>query len=284
MGLFLGRTESLRCGWRALAFYLAASAGYGFLLWGLRAVPGVPRAAFPLGLCAVLLLVSWLFLALEARPLPSLGLRLGRAWAVDYGRGLLAGAAVMLGTAALLYLLGGFHLARNPACGPGTLASGALLYLVPAVNEELGFRGYIFQRLEAGLGTWGCLVLMALLFAAAHLGNPGQAGAMRVLAFLNIFLAGMLLGLAYLGRRSLALPMGLHLGWNWTQGTLLGFGVSGTSATGYFTPALRNLPVWLTGGAFGLEGSLAGTVACGVACLLLTHLVPITPLDSIKIK
>jgi len=284
MSLFLGRSGSLRCGWRALAFYLAVSAGYGFLLWALHGVPGVPRAAYPAGLCAVLLLASWLFLTLEARPLRSLGLRLGAAWARDYGKGLLAGMAVILLTAALLFLLGGFHLARNPASGAGTLASGAVLYLVPAVNEELGFRGYLFQRLEWGLGTWGGLALLSLLFATAHLGNPGQAGALRLLAFVNIFLAGVLLGLAYLGTRSLALPMGLHLGWNWTQGTLLGFGVSGTSATGLFSPTLWNLPPWLTGGAFGLEGSLACTLVCGLACLLMARIFPVTHSFSIEEK
>lgn len=264
MGLFLGRTDSLRFGWRAFFFYVVVSTGYALAL---RA--GLPRAALPLALCAVLLLASWLFTALEARPLQSLGLRPGRAWARAYGLGFLAGAAVILATAAVLFACGGFRLARNPACGQWVLAQGALLYLVPAVNEELAFRGYIFQRLEKGLGTPACLLVMSLLFAAAHLPNPGMAGEARFLAVLNITLAGLLLGLAFLGTRSLALPMGLHLGWNWAQGTLLGFGVSGTSPQGFLSPVLLHRPLWLTGGAFGLEGALPCTVVCLAACLFM---------------
>lgn len=274
-GLFLGRNDSLRTGWRALFFYLTVMAGYGFVRWGL---PG----AGPLGLCAVLLLASWLFLALEARPLASLGLRLDRAWVLDYGRGLLLGAAVITATAALLWAAGGFRPVRNPACGPLTLASGALFYLVPAVNEELTFRGYIFQRLEWRLGPWASLALMSLLFGGAHLANPGMSGGLAALAFLNIFLAGVLLGLAYLGTRSLALPMGLHLGWNWAQGTLFGFGVSGTSARGLFRPVWGNRPYWLTGGAVGLEGSLFCTFFCLAACAVVFYRYKLNCLVSVK--
>jgi hypothetical protein len=74
-----------------------------------------------------------------------------------------------------------------------------------------------------------------------------------------------LLGLAYLRTESLAMPIGINLGWNWAQGSLLGFGVSGTGfAHGIWTPALAAKPHWITGGDFGLEGSLL----CAPICLL----------------
>jgi hypothetical protein len=266
---FLGKTKELRPGARAILFYLAVSVAYALLVWLLRSVPGLPTAAYPLGLLAVLLLVSRLALAMEGLPLGALGLRLDGAFAREYARGLLAGTAIIALTALGLYATGGFRLARTPGLGAGTLATGALVYLVPALNEELAFRGYLFQRLEQSLGTWAGLAVMSALFALAHLANPGMAGTTEVLACLNIFLAGWILGLAYLRTRSLALPMGLHLGWNWAQGSLLGFGVSGTEPRGLFTPVLQAKPLWLTGGRFGLEGGLPCTIVCLVVCLIL---------------
>jgi len=270
----LGTTKELRPGVRALLFYLAVSTVYALVVWLLRSVPGLPAAAYPLGLLAVLLLVSRLALALESLPLSSLGLRLDGAFARDYVRGLLAGTAIIALTALGLYGLGGFRLVRTPGAPPwllgaGTLVTGALVYLVPALNEELAFRGYLFQRLEQSLGTWAGLAAMSALFALAHLANPGMAGTTEILACLNIFLAGWILGLAYLRTRSLALPMGLHLGWNWAQGSLLGFGVSGTEPRGLFTPVFQAKPLWLTGGRFGLEGGLPCTIVCLIVCLIL---------------
>ena len=277
--LFLGRTGSLRNGWRAFFFYVCASAGYGLILWACPGIRNWPRSAYPLGLFAALFLCSWLFVALEARPLQSLGLRLGGAFAGEFALGLLAGFLLMAGTALAVLAAGGVHLA--PARSPWVLASGLLVYLVPAVNEELAFRGYLFQRLERSLGTRACLTLMAVLFAAAHGRNPGLGGPGAYLSLLNLFLAGLLLGLAYVRTRSLALSMGLHLAWNWTQGALLGFQVSGTASQGLFQPVLLGRPDWLTGGAFGLEGSLPCAVLCGAFCLLLASRKQNSPVHSI---
>jgi membrane protease YdiL (CAAX protease family) len=89
---------------------------------------------------------------------------------------------------------------------------------------------------------------------------------------LTIGLSAILFGFCYLRTRSLALPIGLHLGWNWAQGSLLGFGVSGTTDTkGLWTPVFHGRPEWLTGGAFGLEASLPCAFVCGVAIWLVWH-------------
>jgi hypothetical protein len=64
--------------------------------------------------------------------------------------------------------------------------------------------------------------------------------------------------------------MGLHLGWNWAQGHLLGFGVSGTAvAHGRWTPMFSTKPLWLNGGSFGLEASLPCAIVCTITILLL---------------
>jgi membrane protease YdiL (CAAX protease family) len=173
-----------------------------------------------------------------------------------------------MGIAAIaIYLMGGFHWVRTPGAGIQILLRGGWMYLGVAVYEELHYRGYAFQRLMEGTGPWIAVVLGGAYFAWVHWENPGMDGSTKVWASLNIGLAGILLGLAYLKTRSLAFPVGIHLGWNWTQGTLLGFGVSGTTDPGLLTPVFHSRPQWMTGGAFGLEASLPCAVVCAAGLL-----------------
>jgi membrane protease YdiL (CAAX protease family) len=272
MGTFFrGPDGTLHDGWRAVLFALGA-VGAGVLSGALRlALPWpdalavwLPPAGFTfLGLLAL----TWIALQLERRPLASVGLELDRRWGREFLAGVLAGAAIILATAGAVHLVSGCHWVRSPKAGPGLLAAGAWLYLAVAASEELLYRGYLFQRLVRGLGPGPALALGALLFAAMHGGNPGMAGATGARAGLNLALAAVLLGLCRLRTGSLALPIGLHLGWNWTQGTLLGFGVSGLPGAGWWAPVTGGAPAWLTGGAFGLEASLPCTVVTGLACL-----------------
>jgi uncharacterized protein len=103
-------------------------------------------------------------------------------------------------------------------------------------------------------------VLLALVFAVGHWGNPGMEGATMVLASISLGVGAILFGLAYLRTGSLALPIGMHLGWNWSQGNLLGFGVSGVDQAGWWRPVFTGQPEWLTGGAFGPEASVLALV------------------------
>jgi hypothetical protein len=91
-----------------------------------------------------------------------------------------------------------------------------------------------------------------------HLDNPGMTGDGKVLAGINIFLASILFGLAYIRTQSLAMPIGLHFTANLMQGGVLGFGVSGTDQSGLLKPIFAGVPEWLTGGQIGLEASILG--------------------------
>jgi hypothetical protein len=256
--LLYGPGGTLRDGWRVMLFALGAGAcstvaGAMRLALPEALEPWLPAPWFPfLGLACL----TWLFLQLEGRPLASVGLALDRRWGLEFLGGVLAGAGLMALMALSAFLGGGCRWEHSPHASMGQLAAGAWLYLGVAGGEELLFRGYPFQRLVRSLGRWPALALGALLFTALHWGNPGMTGATRAWACLNIALAGLLLGLCWLWTRSLALPVGLHLGWNWTQGTLLGFGVSGLPSQGWWSPVLRGGPAWITGGAFGLEAGL----------------------------
>jgi hypothetical protein len=99
------------------------------------------------------------------------------------------------------------------------------------------------------------------LFLLTHIGNPGMTGSIMVFASINIFLASLMFGLAFLRTKSLAMPIGFHFMANWAQGVLLGFGVSGMEQASILKPIFNGAPDWLTGGSFGLEASIPGMIS-----------------------
>ena len=260
---------AVRNGWKILGF-LALMLGLGFLTGGLqRLLPGTWRALVPgpwIGTLSVLA-ASWLCLRAEGRGLAALGLRPDRRFVRDFTLGTVGGLSLMLVTAGIIGGLQGVHWIRTAGIGTADLLQGAWLYIAVACVEEILFRGYPVQRAARGLGFPLAQLAFAVFFALGHWGNPGMAGATKAWATLNIALAAILLGFCYFRTRSLALPIGVHLGWNWTQGSLLGFGVSGTTNEGWWTPVFHGRPEWFTGGAFGLEASFVCTLVCGAAIL-----------------
>ncbi|KKO50164.1 hypothetical protein VT06_01495 [Arsukibacterium sp. MJ3] len=95
-------------------------------------------------------------------------------------------------------------------------------------------------------------------------------GLTQIISSLDLFIASLLFGLAYIKTQSLALPIGLHIGWNWFQGNILGFNVSGHQANGLLSPVFNDTPLWLTGGEFGPEASIF-SVLVGVVALTLLY-------------
>ena len=268
---FFDEHDRLREGWRVLG-YLAAA--YVMLLiaeviYGMAAPRRLPlMEPWIEGLAYAI--PTWFCLHLEGNTLASIGFQMDKRWLRDLGLGTLGGGAIMGTTALLIYAMGGFQWARNPSVGAGALLRGACLYLGVALAEETYCRGYPFQRLTRSIGFPAAQIVFAFFFAYLHWGNPGMHGATKAWATLNIGLAALLLGLAWIRTGSLALPIGIHLGWNWTQGSLLGFGVSGTTDTpGLWSPVFHGRPAWLTGGAFGLEASLPCALVCGAAIVAL---------------
>jgi len=213
--------------------------------------------------------VSWFCLRAENEELVSIGLRLDSKFFGELSLGALLGMAIIFASAASIMLFGGLTFKRAASADLGALFFQLGPFLAVGVFEELVFRGYAFQRAVRRLGGTFALLLFALFFVAAHLGNPGMEGDTRILACLDIGIASLLLGLAYLKTGSLALPIGIHTGWNWVQGGVLGIGVSGTKSSGFFSPVYLDAPKWLTGGDFGLEASLPTAFVTLVACLLL---------------
>lgn len=138
-----------------------------------------------------------------------------------------------------------------------------------AFSEELVFRGYVLSNLlesfaSASGGKWIALLLSALCFAIFHFTGPG----INPLAFANLFLAGILLGINYIYTRNLWFSICLHLSWNFFQGPLLGSHVSGLSMPTLLQTEMKG--DWLiTGGEFGFEGSVLNTGLSLITILVL---------------
>jgi membrane protease YdiL (CAAX protease family) len=265
---FLSDGGRLRNGWKITGF-MAALIGLGRVLSLVAHRFHFPHSAsfgewVSVGL---MLLVSWIAVRLEREPFQSLGWKLDGRWGLELLLGTILGIGIIGLAAAGSVASGAVSLVRSGQ-GSGPMLSGALLFLAVALFEEGLFRGYLFQRMTRGVGFLVAQVIMALFFGMAHWGNPGMHGATLLWATLDISLAAVLLGFCWRRTGSLALPIGVHLGWNWAQGSLLGFGVSGTDAGGFFKPVFAAAkPEWMSGGAFGLEASLPGVIVCALAIL-----------------
>jgi membrane protease YdiL (CAAX protease family) len=180
--------------------------------------------------------------------------------------GLALGAALMLVPSLVLYLGGWVQWEVQPVDAYSLLAITGTI-VAGAVAEEFLFRGFLFGRLRGSLGDWPAQVIVAAYFLLTHMGNPEMHGAVKALAMMNIFLASILFGMTVIRTDSLVMAIALHAAANWFQGALLGFGVSGHTQTSILKSISGSAPAWLTGGDFGLEGSVLGLLAVIVLIL-----------------
>jgi membrane protease YdiL (CAAX protease family) len=272
--------HGLRAGWRILG-YLLLSAGVGVMLASIAAAIGgkvAALASFPVMLGSAVL-AGWGMLALVDRRRPgALGFALDPAAIKDSVVGLGIGGAI-LGAAVLLLAVA--SMARWVA-DDGTvpeyvaaLATSFVFFAVAAAAEEAVFRGYAFQALVQGVGVWPATLASSALFAYLHAGNPNVTPG----ALANIFLAGVMLAVAYLRTRSLWFATAVHLGWNWTMASLLDFPVSGLVRDMPLYTAVEAGPDWVTGGTFGPEAGIAATltIVLGTVWMWRTRLIGESP-------
>jgi hypothetical protein len=139
-----------------------------------------------------------------------------------------------------------------------------IVYVAVGYYEELLSRGYHLQNLADGLNLPLGLMLSSAVFSVAHLTNPGA----KLLSVIGIFAAGFFLAYGWLRTRQLWIPIGLHIGWNFFQGTVFGFPVSGLGGFHLIRQTVAG-PEVVTGGAFGPEAGLAGLAAMGIGAGLI---------------
>ena len=179
--------------------------------------------------------------------------------------GITLGVGLFSAVIAVLWLLRVYQLqGRGTTVGLGT---GALAALFAATVEETLIRAFLFRIVQMLGGTWIAILISSAFFGAAHAFNPGATVTSSVAIALE---AGVLLAAAYVLSGRLWFPIGLHAGWNFSEGSLYGLSVSGFTAKQALTQGSLKGPAMLTGAAFGPEASIVAVALCfSVAILLL---------------
>lgn len=140
----------------------------------------------------------------------------------------------------------------------------AIMFTV-AIIEEILVRGIIFRIMEEKLGSYISLSISSVLFGVLHLANPHGT----LISAICIMTAGFLFGAAFIYSRNLWMPIAIHFAWNFTQSGIYGAITSGNEKTNSLVEAQIQGPEFITGGAFGPEGSIQAIVFCAVATILL---------------
>lgn len=180
----------------------------------------------------------------------------------DLSVGVLIGAC-WVAASILPLLLGNVASFQDSPTWSGTLGWSGLAIFLNAVAQEVLVRGYLFQVVRSATTPSLAILVSSLLFTALHAGAFDRLG----LPVLNVFLAGVLFGLACLLTGNLWLPISIHFSWNFLLGAVLGSTVSGkTLGLDQEHLHLSGPSIW-TGGPFGLEGSLVVTIVTAGLCL-----------------
>ncbi|MEF3303960.1 CPBP family intramembrane glutamic endopeptidase [Paenibacillus sp. GYB003] len=182
-----------------------------------------------------------------------------RGAVADLARGM--GIGVVLMTAIFLIMLAFGTVRIEAARADGAvwrdMAAYLLLFALVSLNEELFSRGYVQGLIRDRFGAAAGIACSSILFALLHAFNPGALE--QPLPLINIFVAGVLLGVCREASGSLWLPIGLHWTWNYVQGNVFGYEVSGTKVVSPVDTEPYGSPIW-SGGTFGAEGSLTATI------------------------
>ncbi len=227
---------------------------------------------------ALVLVAGWLVARfVDHRPFVNYGFHLRGRWWLDLGFGVALGALLMTGVFLTLRAANWIVVESvAPLTSPSlweVLVAPLVLSIVVAVSEELLARGDQTLNLSEGLRPLGrrqavlsAWLLSSLSFGALHFLNPNSTWMST--AYLVIY--GLLLGVGYILTGELAISIGLHFAWNYVQGAVFGFPVSGRSLAGVsiLVTQERGPDLW-TGGAFGPEAGLVAVLSALVGAALI---------------
>tara|TARA_B100000214_G_scaffold375361_1_gene361358 strand:- start:1456 stop:2334 length:879 start_codon:yes stop_codon:yes gene_type:complete len=210
-----------------------------------------------------LMFCLWLFMKfIDRKPLMSLGLKY-EGFQQDFKFGLILGAGLIAIGFFSLFILG-YVRVESFSFPFLDIVLYFILFVVVAFHEEIMLRGYILRSLMESMNRYLALAVSSLIFMTVHLLNPN----ISFLGVVNLFLAGIVLGIYYVHKSNLWLPIGMHLTWNFFQGPIFGFEVSGIKSQSLIKQTVNGSDL-ITGGKFGFEASLLATVLIVVVILYL---------------
>ena len=308
---FFIREGRLHPGWRVTLYFIATLVGMlltqapiavvyfayltlsglslGAVLLEIERLPLALTLPLTMAELGVILLLTYLFRRfLDRQSFTSLGFVRRRGWLWETGFGVILGF-VLMGDIFLVEWAGGWLTVgdgvwRFQALGPALLmlVGYFTLFILAGASEEIMFRGYILQNLREWPGTILAVVISSVLFGLVHGLNPN----FNLFATLNIALAGVAFCYAYLITGNLWLPLAFHFSWNFFQGPVFSFPVSGMISGGLLLTQVSQAGNAVTGGAFGPEGGLTGLGAQLLGLLILwlwakrRGVVDLTPMGS----
>lgn len=170
----------------------------------------------------------------------------------DVSHGFAIGFIFFVAVTGIMMACGCYHVN-----GFGSDYLGILIFLIEmilvAVGEEVIFRGILYRMIAQRWSYIPALVVSALFFGLIHIFNPGATLWSAIAIAIE---AGLLLGMAYEYSQTLWLPIGIHWGWNWVQGSIFGFPVSGQDFGASLIQSSTSGPDLISGGIFGAEASV----------------------------
>lgn len=292
-----------RAGWRLLIQFLLfmlvtiggqAVLGIGLGIYGALAGENVADPAFLAAMMSsplmrivsgvismIAILVSYLVASrwLDRRPLRDFGFHFNRNWWLDFGFGLFLGAILMVFIFLVERAVGWIEVTGTlQSQVPGVsfwtgILAWVLVFTFVGIYEEMLSRGYQLRNLAEGLNFKAVSPRTALLlaylisssfFGLLHASNPNAT----VISTVNLIVAGLFLGFGYVLTGELAIPIGLHMTWNFFQGNVFGFPVSGMNTPATIIAIQQGGPELWTGGPFGPEAGLIGLVAIAIGMVL----------------
>lgn len=207
-----------------------------------------------------ILLVSGSFIVwkiFEKKSIREMGIPNIKSGYKELGVGLILGAITISIVAIFLLLIGSVKLV-NPITSPRItvdLLIGIVAFIAVGFGEEIFGRAYCMSVLKQTRNKWIILIVSSIIFAAMHLGNA----AIGIIPLINLFLIGIAFGYMFMKSSNIWMPIGFHISWNYFQGYIWGFEVSGNVVDGMYKIQTVNDSI-LNGGAFGAEGGLVVTV------------------------
>jgi len=215
----------------------------------------------------------------DRRKFADFGFRFSGLWWSDFAFGLFLGAILMVFIFLVEWLLGWVDITGQMVAvqAGASLAVGlmvaAVRFICVGIYEELLSRGYMLRNLGEGFKNLGISPKLAILigyflssivFGLLHAGNPNAT----LISTINLMVAGLFLGLGYILTGELGISIGLHITWNFFQGNVFGFPVSGMASNASLINISQGGPNIWTGGAFGPEAGLIGLIAIALGGIM----------------
>lgn len=267
------KTRRLRAGWRILLTTTMI-----FLLLIISSIFFSGQLAFTTAMAVIVLFVMWISARVwDKRPFTDFGLYIDKYWVRDFAAG--NGVAIMAMSAVLgiLTVTGTANIsgAQVEITREWVFSHASVLWLMITVSvwEEIYFRSYLIKNIEEGCSypllkrggpVVAAVLISSLLFGFVHANNPNS----QWISVINISVAGIVLAYPYIKTGSIAFSIGMHLSWNYFQGAVYGFPVSGLEMNETFFDIEVTGPELFTGGAFGPEGGFIGLIGIVLMALL----------------